>query len=74
MRTQLQLAMLLAAGVLLIMLLLGCNSVRIEVPAGATVEAGAIVIEQAAYKSAAGQGNGIEALTSPSTEARIGLK
>ena len=31
-------------------------------------------IEQAAYKSAAGQGNGIEALTSPSTEARLGLK
>ena len=52
----------------------GCNSVRITVPEGATVAPGAIHIEQSAYKAAAGRENLIEATTTPTTDANVGLK
>ncbi len=58
-----------------ILALSGCNTVRIEVPAGATLEPGAIVINQAGSKAQAVSGNkaksAIEATTTPTTDLSV---
>ena len=60
------------AGIVAAIVLTSCNIVKIKVPEGATVEAGGIIVYASAWKSANATGNaGVEATTSPTTDASL---